>query len=43
MAARQGELLDMEQEAGRLQTQIEDGRVTKRDVLAEMVEVERQV
>lgn len=38
-----GELLDMEYEAARLITQIEEGRTTKRDVLAEMVEVERQV
>jgi len=37
-----GELLDMEQESARLVSQIEEGRNTKRDVLAEMVEVERQ-
>lgn len=33
----------MEQEAARLQMQIEEGRASKRDVLAEMVEAERQV
>lgn len=33
----------MEYEAARLITQIDEGRTTKRDVLAEMVEVERQV
>jgi hypothetical protein len=33
----------MEVESARLATQIQDSRQTKRDVLAEMVEVERQV
>lgn len=38
-----GDLRDMETEAARMQTQIDDGRSTKRDTLGEIVEVERQV
>ncbi|GFH32574.1 flagellar-associated protein 172, partial [Haematococcus lacustris] len=38
-----GDLHDMEIESARLQSQIEESRQSKRDVLSEMVEVERQV
>lgn len=38
-----GDLRNMESEAAKVQTQIEDGRNTKRDTLGEIVEVERQV
>ena len=38
-----GDLRDMEGEAARMQTQIDDSRGTKRDTLGEIVEVERQV
>lgn len=37
-----GDLRDMEGEAARVQTQIDDSRATKRDTLGEIVEVERQ-
>eukprot|EP00983_Pelagomonas_calceolata_P095509 1158016-Pelagomonas_calceolata.AAC.9 len=37
-----GDLRDMETEAARMQSQIDDSRGTKRDTLAEIVEVERQ-
>jgi len=38
-----GDLRDMETEAARMQSQIDDSRGTKRDTLAEIVEVERQI
>lgn len=38
-----GELRDMEGEAARLQSTIDEARRQKRDVLSEMVEVERQI
>ncbi|KAG2423494.1 hypothetical protein HXX76_015242 [Chlamydomonas incerta] len=38
-----GDLRAMEQEAARLNSQIEEGRGTKRDTLAEIVEAERQI
>lgn len=38
-----GDLKDMELEAARMQSQIDEGRVSKRDVLAEIVETERQI
>lgn len=37
------DLKDMELEAAKLTSQIEEGKQQKRDVLAEMIEVERQV
>jgi len=38
-----GDLRELEQDTAHLSTQIEDARVQKRDVLAEIVEVERQL
>lgn len=40
---RRRDLLDMEAESARIQSQIDDGRAAKRDTLGEIVEVERQV
>eukprot|EP00798_Chlamydomonas_sp_ICE-L_P001679 gene1679-33074_t len=38
-----GDLKDMEMEAAKVQTQIDAGRISKRDQLSEIVEVERQI